>query len=173
MKRLIIPLTIILFTISSQAQLLMVDENGEYNYTDVIQQKDLSKSQLKERAKKWIHSYYNNNDSIFIDSNGIKQKESFKFSWKFIKKNIPLELFYDLSIKCKDNKYKYEFSNFMIGKKVNDQIDATELKTYIERFPEKYQIYIEEPIDAEIMSIIENLEYFLTNNKMKLEDDDW
>jgi len=174
MKRLILTLVILLFSFTSQAQLIMIDsETGEYQYEDVAAADGVSQSQIKERAAKWLQAYYNSEDPINIDSTSLHQKNSFKFDWKFIKKNILLELFFDITIKTKDNRYKYDFSNFQVGKKVNGNIDASDLKVYIERFPSKYQIYIEEPIDTEITKAIESLNYFINNGKLKVDEDDW
>jgi len=174
MKRLILTLIIVLFSFASQAQLIMIDsETGAYRYIDVVTIEGVSQSQIKERAAKWLHAYYNSTDPISTDSTSVQQKNSFKFDWKFIKKNIPLELFFDVTIKTKDNRYKYDFSNFQVGKKVNDNIDASDLKAYIGRFPSKYQIHIEEPIDAEITKAIESLTYFINNKKLKVDEDDW
>ena len=174
MKRLILPLILILFSFTSRAQLIMIDsETGEYQYEDVVTADEISQSQIKERATKWIQAYYKLDDSINIDSTDIHQKNSFKFDWKFIQKNISLELFFDVTIRTKENRYKYKFSNFQVGKKVNDNIDASDLKAYIERFPSKYQIFIEEPIDTEITKAIESLAYFIKNGKLKVDEDDW
>lgn len=174
MKRLILPLVIILFSFVSQAQLIMIDsETGEYRYKDVVTTEGISQNQIKERATKWLQAYYKLDDSINIDSTSIHQKNSFKFDWKFIQKNILLELFFDVSIKTKENRYRYDFSNFQVGKKVNNNIDASDLKSYIERFPSKYQIHIEEPIDTEITKAIESLTYFIKNEKLKVDEDDW
>lgn len=174
MKRLILTLIIILFSFASQAQLIMIDsETGEYRYEDVVAIEGVPQSQIKERAAKWLHAYYKLDDSINIDSTSVHQKNSFKFDWKFIQKNISLELFFDITIRVKDNRYKYDFVNFQVGKKVNGNIDASDLKAYIERFPSKYQIHIEEPIDTEITKAIESLTYFISNGKLKVDEDDW
>jgi len=174
MKRLIFSVSIILFSFVSQAQLIMIDsETGDYRYEDVVAVEGISKNQIKERASKWLNSYYKSADSISIDSSSLHQKSSYQFSWKFIKKNIPLELFFDITIKTKDNRYKYDFSNFQVGKKVNGNIDSSDLKAYIERFPVKYQIYIEEPINTEITKAINSLAYFISNGKLKIDEDDW
>lgn len=174
MKRLILTLIIILFSFASQAQLIMIDsETGEYRYEDVVAIEGVSQSQIKEKATKWLQAYYKSDDSINIDSTSVHQKNSFKFDWKFIQKNISLELFFDITIRVKDNRYKYDFVNFQVGKKVNGNIDASDLKAYIERFPSKYQIHIEEPIDTEITKAIESLTYFISNGKLKVDEDDW
>jgi hypothetical protein len=67
----------------------------------------------------------------------------------------------------------YTISNFRVGKTVNGNIDAYPLKIYIERFPTKYQISIEEPIDAEITKALESLKYYILNKKLKDDTDDW
>jgi len=52
-------------------------------------------------------------------------------------------------------------------------LQAIDLKTYIERFPSDYQILVEEPIDKEMTKAIGNLSYYINNNKMEVEEDDW
>ncbi len=157
-----------------QSQLLMIDgETGEFKYEDVVAVEGISKSKILERAKKWITVYYKTNDSILMDSTKVHKLSSYEFKWKLIKKDIPIELFFDVTIRSKDNRYKYDFSNFKIGKKIQGNVDAMDLKTYIDRFPHEYQIYIEEPIDTEITNAISSLEYFILNEKLKVEEDDW
>ncbi len=173
-KRLILPLVIILISFASQAQLLMIDaENGDYKYEDVVSVEGTSKAQILERSKQWIKEYYTFTAPLETDSIGISNMVKFEFKWKFIQKYIPIELFYDISLKAKDNRYKYTISNFKVGKTVNGNIDSYLLKTYIERFPTKYQINIEEPIDTEITKVIESLEYFIANKKLQNDKDDW
>lgn len=52
-------------------------------------------------------------------------------------------------------------------------LQAITLKTYIERFPSEYQILIEEPIDKEMTNAIESLTYYVNNNKIEVDEDDW
>lgn len=173
-RRFLFSLALILFFHISYAQLIMIDsETGDYRYEEVVKAEGLSQSQIKNRAKKWMSLYYKPIDSAQLDSLGVHQMSSFETSWKFIKKTIPLEIFFDVTIKTKDNRYKYDFSNFKTGKLVLGKPDAVDLSTYITRFPEKYQIFIEEPIDSEITKAISSLEYFIINDKLKVEEDDW
>ena len=174
LKRLILPLAIILFSFVSRAQLIMIDgETGDYKYEDVVSVDGISKSQILERSNQWIKKYYDASTPVQTDSMGASEMVKFEFKWKFIQKYIPIELFYEVSIQAKDNRYKYNISNFRVGKTVNGNIDAYPLKTYIERFPTKYQINIEEPIDAEITKALESLKYFVLNKKLKDDEDDW
>ncbi len=173
-KRSILSLAIILISFASHAQLIMIDgETGDYKYEDVVSVEGISKAQILERSNQWINKYYNESTPVETDSVGNSTMVRFEFKWKFIQKYIPIELFYEVAVKAKDNRYKYAISNLQIGKTVNGNIDAYPLKTYIERFPEKYQINIEEPIDAEITKVIESLEYFILNGKLKDDKDDW
>ncbi|MEN8187342.1 MAG: hypothetical protein ABFR05_09460 [Bacteroidota bacterium] len=181
-KRLIISPVIILFFFVSHAQLIMIDsETGEYKYEDVVSTEGRSQQQLQNRAIEWYRIYYDDilseNDSLIhseLDSlSSLKKLVKYRFIWKFISKNIPIELFYDIEIKTKDNRYKYTLSDFRVGKISLGHLYAVDLKTYIERFPQKYQILIEEPIDTEMIKVLESLEYFMNNGEMMKEDDDW
>jgi len=174
LKRLILPLAIILFSFVSHAQLLMIDaETGDYKYEEVVSVEGISKTQILERTNQWLKEYYTFDSPIKTDSIGISKMVKHEFQWKFIQKYIPIELFYEVSVKAKDNRFKYTITNFKTGKTVNGNIDAYSLKTYIERFPTKYQIHIEEPIDTEITKVIESLEYFIVNKKLQNDKDDW
>lgn len=173
-KKLKISLIFLLFVVSLNAQLIMIDsETGEYQYEDVVQVDGVSKQELLNRAKEWINLYYKDPSFKKDSSNIIKKLVGYKFKWKFISKNIPIELIYDLEIKVKDNKYKYTISNLRIGRMIRNEFDGITLKKYIDRFPVKYQINIEEPIDTELMKAIENLEKYMKTEKYIEEEDDW
>ena len=60
-----------------------------------------------------------------------------------------------------------------VGKRVKGDVQAIDLKTYIERFPTDYQILVEEPVDTEMTRAINSLNYFIVNNKMEVQEDDW
>jgi hypothetical protein len=73
----------------------------------------------------------------------------------------------------KDNRYKYSFTNFRIGKVYLDEIDAISLKNYMERFPKKYLLALEEPIDAELSKAITSLENYVLTGKMEESEEEW
>ncbi len=163
------------FNISS-AQLIMIDgETGEYKYEEVIQVEGATKQQLIERAEDWTILYYKEESRITVDTtNTLKKLGLHNFSWKFMNtKDISLQLIYDIEIKTKDNRYKYIFSNLCIGRIVLHEIDAVELKNYIGRFPTKYQINIEEPIDTELTKAALSLENYMKTQQFEKVDDDW
>ena len=174
-RKLIIISFLFLFVFTAQAQLIMIDsETGEFKYEDVVEANGISGTQLFERAKKWIDLYYKDNKMHVDSTHSLKKLVVFPFSWKFISKRIDINLIYDLEIRTKDNKYKYTISNFRIGKVYPDgEIDAITLKRYIDRFPLKYQIFIEEPVDTEITGAIESLRKYLLTEKFIEEEDDW
>ena len=174
LKRLILSPVIILICFVSQAQLIMIDsETGDYKYEDVVSVEGISKTQILERANQWVKEYYTFTAPVESDSLEVSNMVKYEFTWKFIQRKIPIELFYDITVKTKDNRYKYIITNFKTGKTVNGNIDTSPLKIYIERFPTKYQINIEEPVDAEITKAIESLEFFILNNKLHNETDNW
>ncbi len=173
-RKIIIPLILFLSFYVGQAQLIMIDsESGEYRYEEVARAEGLSSAEIKARAKSWLTNYYTQIDSIESDSSSVKQLNTFHFKWKLITKTIDVDLFFDVTIKTKDNRYKYDFSNFRVGKYVKGDLQAIDLKTYIERFPTDYQILIEEPIDTEMTKAIGSLSYYMANNKLEPEEDDW
>ncbi len=173
-NRFLFSLSLILFSLFTQAQLIMIDsETGEYNYEEVIDVTGITKQEVLNRAKTWLNIYYKTNDSINDNGSDVHKTASNDFVFKLIQKDISMKIFFDIEIKTKDNKYKYEFSNFEVGKKVRDEIDAMSLSVYINRFPEKYQILIEEPIDSEIMNAIFSLKYYVQNGVIENIEDDW
>jgi hypothetical protein len=173
-RKIIIPLILFLSFYVSSAQLIMIDgETGEYRYQDVARAEGISSGEINQRAKTWLSKYYTEIAPIVEDSVSIQQLNSYPFTWKLISKDIDIVLFFDVTIKCKDNRFKYDFSNFRVGKMTKGDLQAISLKTYIERFPTEYQIYIEEPIDKEMTEAISSLTYFVTNNKIEVQEDDW
>jgi len=173
-RKIIFPLILFLSFYVGQAQLIMIDgETGEYSYKEVVRAEGLSSSEIKLRAETWLSNYYTQIDSIVSDSAGVSQLNKFYFTWKFIKKPIDVDLFFDVVIQTKDNRYRYEFKNFRVGKMVKGDLQSIDLKTYIERFPHDYQILIEEPIDTEMTKAIANLKFFISNNEMETYEDDW
>jgi len=173
-RKIIIPLILFLSFHFGQAQLIMIDsETGEYRYEDVVRAEGVSSSEITNRAKAWLTNYYTKIDSITSDSSSVKQLNTYHFEWKLITKRIDVDLYFDVTIKAKDNRFKYDFNNFRVGKMAKGDLQAIDLKTYIERFPSDYQILVEEPIDKEMTKAIGNLSYYINNNKMEVEEDDW
>ena len=157
-----------------QAQLIMIDgETGEYKYEEVVEAPGLSKDEIKQRAMKWLSIYYSSEDSVRTDSSGVNRLCSNKIKWVLIRKGIDIEMFFDVNIKTKDGRYKYAFSNFREGKMVLGELQSIPLKTYINRFPQTYQISIEEPVDSEIMKAINSLMLYIETNKIEVSEDDW
>jgi len=173
-KRFLITLTLILFFHLSQAQLIMIDgETGEYKYEEVVSAQGKSKHEIQSLADQWVDLYYQNSFDKSIDSISLRKQGHNKLEWNFINKNIPINVFFDIEIKTKDGRYKYSFSNFKIGKIINGEIDSSDLKIYIERFPKKYQNSIEEPIDEEITKAIASMDFYIKNGKIEDDEDDW
>ena len=173
-EKLLFIFAFILFTHLGQAQLIMIDsETGEYEYEDVVMVEGIQQQLIEGRAKKWLEIYFPGKDSVKVKDTSLYKTGISEFSWRLIQKDIPITIFYDIEIKTKDNKYKYQFSNFREGKMNYGEIDAKALKVYIDRFPVRYQIYIEEPVDTEITKAINSLEYYILNGTVKNIDDDW
>lgn len=173
-RKIIIPLCLFLSFYLGQAQLIMIDgETGEYKYEEVVQVNGLSKNEIKQRAASWLSQYYSEVDSVQSDSTGVFRLCQQPIKWTLIKKDIYINVFFDLSVKVKDNRYKYAFENFREGKLVRGDLQSMKLQTYIERFPQAYQIDAEEPIDAEITKAIESLNYYIVNGTMQRPEEEW
>lgn len=173
-RKVIVPLFLLLSFYIGSAQLIMIDgETGEFKYEEVVQSPGISKSELQQRAKRWLNEYYVSEDSVHVDSAGISRLCSSKIKWILIKKGIHIEVFFDVDIRFKEGKYKYAFSDFREGKMVRGELQSMTLKTYIDRFPQTYQISIEEPIDADITKAINSLKYYVENGTMEKPEEDW
>ena len=173
-RKIIIPLILFLSFYFGQAQLIMIDsETGEYRYEEVARADGISSSVIHQRATAWLKTYYKQINPIKSDTISIKQLNTFHFQWKLITKKIDVDVFFDVTIISKDNRYKYDFKNFKVGKMVKGDLQAINLKKYIDRFPHDYQILIEEPIDTEITKAIASLNYYIRNNELEPEEDDW
>ncbi len=172
--RFIYSLALILFFQISQAQLIMIDgETGEYSYEEVVTANGKSQNDILNRANDWVQKYYPDQLKLKLDSTSVSLVGNTPISWNLINKNIDITVFYNIEIKTKNGKYKYKFDSFREGKTIRGEIDAHDLKTYIERFPQRYQILVEEPIDNEITWAIESLKYYVEHGSMQKEDDDW
>lgn len=173
-EKLLFILAFIFFINLSHSQLIMIDsETGEYEYEDIVMVTGKSQREMQVSAKKWLEIYYPEDQSVKVADSSFSNTVTYKFKWRLIQKDIPVTLFYDVEIKTKDNKYKYRFSNFREGKMNGRDIDAKSLKVYIDRFPTRYQIYVEEPIDSEITKAISSLEYYILNGTLENIDNDW
>ena len=116
-RKIIVPLILFLSFHFGQAQLIMIDdETGEFRYEEVARADGVNSSEIARRAKSWLNNYYTKIDSITSDSSSIKQLNTYHFRWKLIRKDIDVDLFFDVTIKTKDNRYKYDFNNFRVGK---------------------------------------------------------
>ena len=173
-RKVIIPLCLLFSFYLGQAQLIMIDsETGEFKYEEVVDAPGMSKDQIQQRAAQWLEAYYSDEDPVQADSTGISRLCSSAISWTLIKRRIDIQVFFDVNVKFKDGRYKYAFSDFREGKMVRGDLQSMTLKTYIERFPQTYQISIEEPIDSEITNAINSLKYFVANGQMQQEEEDW
>ncbi len=173
-RKIIIPLILFLSFYLGQAQLIMIDsETGEYRYEEVARAEGISSSVINQRAASWLKNYYTQINPVKSDTISVKQLNTFHFTWKLITKKIDVDVFFDVTIISKDSRYKYDFKNFKVGKMVKGDLQAISLKKYIDRFPHDYQILIEEPIDTEMMKAIASLNYYVKNNKLEPEEDDW
>ena len=136
-RKIFIPLCLFLSFYLGQAQLIMIDsETGEYKYEEVVQAPGLSGSQIKARAQSWLDQYYDGFDEVRLDTTGIHRLCAMPIQWTLIKKRIDINVYFDLSVKVKDGRYKYSFSNFKEGKVVTGTLQTMDLQRYIERFPE-------------------------------------
>lgn len=121
MKRIIMLSISLLFTISgfSQEKIFPKNTNNEYEFSEVIET-GLSKQILFANALSWAMSTYENYKSIVqveseIDGRlVIKTNNLILYNLKDYPNRTVERVFYVLTIDCKENKYRYVFSNIKI-----------------------------------------------------------
>lgn len=102
----------------AQAENFPVDESGKYILTDVVELKGMTKDQLFENGEKFMkkikvlhsRSKYINSDK---ENYQIKNRGSFYvYRLGSIKKGIAGAVEYDITLDFKDDKYRYQITNF-------------------------------------------------------------
>jgi hypothetical protein len=95
--------------------LLPTDENGKVAFIEVVKTDSLGKDVLYENARKWLQD--NNFQFQFSPEDSLAgkcvAKQSFTvYARGYISKKIHGKITYTLTVAVKDNRYRYEFSNF-------------------------------------------------------------
>jgi hypothetical protein len=96
--------------------LLPTDENGKVAYIEVVKTDSVGKEVLYENARRWLQA--NNFQMQFSPEDSIAGKwvarQSFPvYARGYISKKIHGKINYTLTVAVKDNRYRYEFSNFV------------------------------------------------------------
>ena len=102
----------------AQAENFPVDESGKYILTDVVELKGMTKDQLFENGEKFMKKIkVLHSRSKYINSNKenyqLKNRGSFYvYRLGSLKKGIAGAVEYDITLDFKDEKYRYQITNF-------------------------------------------------------------
>jgi hypothetical protein len=168
--------------ISAQTSKMPVDEVTKLvTYTDVVEEKGMNADTLFNRALRWFPTFYKNpKDAIKSSDAATKTIEAgYRFKIEIpdpavTKPPVPMvnvgTVNYKLKIMCKDNKFKYELTNF-----------AWQQTSYypIERWMDKdaknynpaFEAYLAE-VDKYAKELIRSLETFIETEPLK-KSEDW
>lgn len=135
-------------------------KNGRVNFTKVIEVDGISQKELYNRAIYWLidtkdlQAIKVSNDSICEE---IKSKGKFKALWG--PNDYPelyLSISYAIKLNFRNNRYKYEFTNFIVKKsEVEMQIEIYKMENNKNK---KYNTLFYRQIDENIQILITSLE---------------
>ena len=117
MRKLII-LTFILTGLIAKAQVVVDSINGKI-YVDRVQEIELRKKELKDKANRWVAKTYNNSNYVTRINNedNILTKGAFKVGADFTAYGATVyserKVEYTLDLKFKDGRYKIEISDLL------------------------------------------------------------
>lgn len=148
-------------SVCAQSPILRVVD-GRYQYIEIVAQDSTPKVELYNRGEHWVNKTYNSPKEVIQVAN----KETGEISTAgifrpafFSRKPI---ISYNLYLSFKDNKYRYEISNFRY-------IDA-EKEFNLENFPKAWagKKKLEKSIDDDVQALIASLK-----NAMSQPKEDW
>ena len=99
---------------NGQKALLALDENNKYIYYQVVDQPNATKDSLYRNILSFIHANYKKNKATHTADSTISIKDKIlTYSVLAFAKHESGEIKYMLSIECRDNKYRFWFSDFV------------------------------------------------------------
>ena len=145
-------------------------KNGKANFAKVLEVDVVSQKELYNRAKYWL---INSNDlqsnMVYSDSiyDEIKSKGEVKALWG--PNDYPelyLSIGYTIKLNFRNNRYKYEFTNFIVKKSgVEVQIEIYKMGN---KKNKKYNTLFYQQIDEQIQILISSLEKAMKINNKSL-----
>ncbi|WP_028982151.1 DUF4468 domain-containing protein [Sporocytophaga myxococcoides] len=112
-----ITITLLSFKASFAQDNLPKDQNGKITYTDIIVDSGASVQQLYIQAKNWIYKHHQSTSkSIELDSaEGKVMAKGYYLVYNkgVVSKQVHGAIKYNVLIEVKDNKYRYNFSDFV------------------------------------------------------------
>jgi hypothetical protein len=157
---------------SIYAQIPVRDTDGKYTYKGIDTIADAEMHELYQRAVKWCESEFKTSD--LKQNNGIDKishSGNFPVYWWYKKYKSELQVSYILSIECRDSRYKYEFTDFVVSEGNGANARSETLEMYCDRKQsvnqkgrEKVIADILSQIDAQITEQIADLAATMSGN---------
>jgi len=181
-------LLLIIWLITSRvlyAQLPM-NEQGNVVYSDVVQSEEKSKSELYENAKFWIVSTLKSGDNM-VELDGTNSDQivgtgnlllnDVLTGWDKRDKTTQTSLNFKFIVFCKDGRYKYEISNFLLSYKdgnrmfIETGLEKIKPPLYMkkEQHTSVFETNMKSAINSSINDLISNFKQSMQNVKK----DDW
>jgi hypothetical protein len=158
------------------------NEFGRVEYRDVVELDSMSKEQLFTNAKQWITRTYGDYKKVLQNEdkeNGVINIKA-KIDGGFSETQFMSLLLYNgwqveyiLTIECKDNRYRYTFSDFVAILVMREDISATPFENKINSYEKEKVKYETEKslVINQIDSLINVLEFANKRSRKKIEDE--
>ena len=109
-------------TANGQKALLALDENNKYIYYQVVDQPNATKDSLDRKATSFIRGIYKKGKATLTGDSVISIKDKIlTYSVLAFVKHESGEIKYKLTIECKDNKFRYWFTDFVFAPYYKDR----------------------------------------------------
>lgn len=179
MKKVIL-IGLLLYFGSAAAQRFPTDSvTGKIVYKEVVEVDSATKGELFDLGKAWFVDAFKSANDVIQNENKEKGEVTGKglsklsveieTGYKDQTAVISLNLYYTISIKFKDGKYKYEIYNIYVSSYLDGKTYETSFETYAASST-KSQIEIAAEIDSEIRRIISSIKSALVKEES---DEDW
>jgi len=167
MKKILIIATLLLSSLWGSAQVFPIDTTTKLiTYTDIINVKQTGKNELFMRASRWFAKTYQSGNlswqSADIESGKIVAKVRLNTQVKYFVGTIDGgSVFYTIELSCKDNRFRYKFTDFYhVGKDADNRSGGALENTVTQQnyisMPTRWN-EIREQVDALIRLQIESL----------------
>lgn len=116
MKRFLFLLTslIVVYTANGQKAMLALDENNKYIYYQVVDQPNATRDSLDRKALSFVRGTYKKDKANLAGDSMISIKDKIlTYSVLAFAKHESGEIKFTLTIECRDNKYRYWFTDFV------------------------------------------------------------
>ncbi|WP_426667755.1 DUF4468 domain-containing protein [Mucilaginibacter sp. McL0603] len=97
---------------SAQKSLLSLDEHNKYIYYQVVDRPGISADSLQKSVAYFVKDIYPKNKSAQMTQNGAGIKDKF-LTYTSLVKHENGEMAYNLTIECKEGKYRYWLTDFL------------------------------------------------------------